>query len=191
MPLDDATAVAQARRGDREAFRLLVERHGRNMFKLAFRMTNHEQDAEEIVQETFLRAYNRIGDFESRSSFGTWLHRICANCALDFLAKRNRRSEQSLSQDPEGPDAPAIEIHSDRPGPERMALAGELGAKIEAAMELLSPAERVAFVMRHFEGESLKDIARALKVQEDSAKQYVFRAVQKMRNQLEPMRQAR
>ena len=70
------------------AFRSLVERHSRAIFKLAFRMTGHEQDAEDVVQETFVKAHQRLGQFESRAHFGTWLHRVAVNCALDLLRVR-------------------------------------------------------------------------------------------------------
>src|SRR5205085_1643486 len=88
MEMSDQGAVAAVRAGDREAFRSLVEKHSRTIFKLGFRMTGNEQDAEEVVQETFLRAYRKIGDFESRANFGTWLYRIATNCSLDVLEKR-------------------------------------------------------------------------------------------------------
>src|SRR5579884_1109394 len=88
MEWSDAEAAEQARKGDQNAFRLLVERHSTAIFRLAYRMTSNEQDAEDVVQETFLRAYKQIARFDSRSAFGTWLYRICANCALDLIRKR-------------------------------------------------------------------------------------------------------
>ena len=72
----DASVVALVRRGDHEAFRILVERHSRAVFRVAYRLTGHEQDAEDVVQETFLRAFRQLGQFEARSSFATWLYRI-------------------------------------------------------------------------------------------------------------------
>ena len=94
MELTDSVAVAQARAGDSGAFRVLVERHSRNLFRLAYRMTGHQQDAEDVVQETFLRAYRQLSKFDDRASFGTWLYRIAANCSLDLIRARKRRSEQ-------------------------------------------------------------------------------------------------
>src|SRR5579872_3954109 len=92
MDAIEATAVlARARQGDSDAFRALVERHSRRVFLLAFRMTGNEQDAEDVVQESFLRAYRQLGRFESRANFGTWLYRIAANCALDVLQTRRAR----------------------------------------------------------------------------------------------------
>ena len=94
MEDSDAVAVARARAGDQDAFGLLVERHSIRLFQLVYRMTGNEQDAEDVVQETFLRAYKQLNRFESRAGFGTWLHRIAANCSLDLLRKRKRQDEQ-------------------------------------------------------------------------------------------------
>src|ERR1017187_9280393 len=88
MELSDSVAVAQARAGDSGAFRVLVERHSRNLFRLAYRMTGHQQDAEDVVQETFLRAYRQLSKLDERASFGTWLYRIAANCSLDLIRNR-------------------------------------------------------------------------------------------------------
>ena len=85
MEDSDLAAVARVRAGDEDGFRLLVERHGRSVFRLAYRMTGNEHDAEDVVQETFLRAYKQINRYESRASFGTWLYRIAANYALDLM----------------------------------------------------------------------------------------------------------
>src|SRR2546429_5323973 len=92
MECSDETAVARARAGDRDAFQVLVERHSRPLFSLAFRMTGNEQDAEDVVQETLLRAYRKIEKFDERASFRTWLYRITVNCSLDLVRARKRRA---------------------------------------------------------------------------------------------------
>src|SRR5262244_4298156 len=92
---DAAAVLARARQGDSEAFRALVERHSRSVFRLAFRMTGNEQDAEDVVQEAFLRAYKQLGRFESRANFGTWLYRIVANCSVDLMRARQSRHDMS------------------------------------------------------------------------------------------------
>jgi RNA polymerase sigma-70 factor (ECF subfamily) len=92
MEGSDATVVAQARSGDSDSFRLLVERHSPHIFRLGFRITGNEEDAEDVVQETFLRAYRQLDWFESRSNFGTWLYRIAVNCAL--ASPRNCANER-------------------------------------------------------------------------------------------------
>src|SRR4029078_10200099 len=94
MEWDDETAAAKVKAGDADAFRALVERHSRPLFKLAFRLTGNEQDAEDVVQESLLKAYRPLGRFESRANFGTWLHRIAANCAIDLLRSRQSRRDQ-------------------------------------------------------------------------------------------------
>src|SRR5579864_3680482 len=95
---ESAAVLARARQGDDEAFRALVERHGRSVFRLAFRMTGNEQDAEDVVQESFLRAYKQLDRFESRANFGTWLYRITANCAVDHMRSRQARHDVSRGE---------------------------------------------------------------------------------------------
>jgi RNA polymerase sigma-70 factor (ECF subfamily) len=107
MPQTDAATVAMARDGDSEAFRVLVERHGRAVFRLAHRMTGSASDAEDVVQETFLKAYKQLGRFESRSDFGTWLHRIAVNCSIDLIRSRPHRETGHGAEDLEHFDAGA------------------------------------------------------------------------------------
>src|SRR5918998_2851304 len=90
MEATDLAAVERTRAGDPAAFRVLVDRYGRSVFRLAYRMTNNEFDAEDVVQETFLRAYKQLDSYESRSSFSTWLYRIAANYSLDLIRSRKR-----------------------------------------------------------------------------------------------------
>jgi RNA polymerase sigma-70 factor (ECF subfamily) len=184
MPHTDATAVALARDGDSEAFRALVERHSRAVYRLAHRMTGCPQDAEDVVQETFLRAYRQLGRFESRANFGTWLHRIAVNCSIDLIRSRKHQESGADAMDLEHFEATA----DDRvdPSPERLMLSTEVQDRVGAAMATLSHMERAAFVLRHFEGQSIEEISRALGLKANAAKHSVFRAVRKMRLALEP-----
>src|SRR5580704_12631361 len=135
---DVAAVLARARQGDGEAFRALVEQHSRSAFRLAFRMTGHQQDAEDVVQESFLRAYRQLGRFESRANFGTWLYRIVANCSVDLMRAKQARHDQARGESlDESVDLPA----QDRPGPERLAESAELHGKIQTALGGLSPLE--------------------------------------------------
>jgi RNA polymerase sigma-70 factor (ECF subfamily) len=189
MDLSDGTYVTRARSGDSDAFRALVERHSRPVFRLAFRMTGNEQDAEDVVQESMLRAYKQLARFDERASFGTWLYRIAANCSLDLVRSRKRRAgNQALA--PEGGEElenPVLTVASPDPNPERVALSGEVRERLSAAMGDLSATERSAFVLRHFEGMRIEDISRALGCAPGAAKHSVFRAVQKLRRALEPV----
>lgn len=188
MEESDASAVAEAQAGDQEACRLLVERHSLSVFRLAYRMTGHEQDAEDLVQETFLRAFKQLPRFEGRANFLTWLHRITVNAALDLLRRRQRRPP-SLST--EGPAAeaqdPVASLPAGTPAPDRQLLHLEIGEQVQAALDLLTPLERAAFVLRHFEEKSIAEISNALGLGENAAKQAIFRAIQKMRRTLQPL----
>jgi RNA polymerase sigma-70 factor, ECF subfamily len=191
METTDATFVARARTGDSDAFRVLVERHSRALFRLAFRMTGNQQDAEDVVQESFLRAYKQLGKFDERATFGTWLYRIAANCSLDLVRSRKRRSEHVVPaggiEGNEGVEEIVSQLPTHDPTPERMALSGEVRERVLEAMEELSPNERTAFVLRHFEGMCIEEVSRVLECQPGAAKHSVFRAVQKLRRSLEPL----
>ncbi len=181
MEDSEAAAIEQVRAGDREAFRVLVEQHSRTVFRVAYRMTGNEQDAEDAVQETFLRAFRQIRRFDSRAKFSTWICRIAMNCSLDLLRARRRRHE---SEDFPMPDDAA----GGQPSPERLALSHQIQQKLSAAMAELSSDERAAFVLRHFEGVSVGEIAQVLGHSNGATRHSVFRAVQKLRRALEPLR---
>jgi RNA polymerase sigma-70 factor (ECF subfamily) len=177
MEDSEALAIAKAKAGDNDGFQVLVERHSRSVFKLAYRMTGNESDADDIVQETFLRAFRQLNRYESRSAFHTWLYRIAANCAVDLI--RSRRVRQPV----EVPET----LQSGSPLPDRSCYSGELQQHVSAAMNDLSSQERTAFVLRHFEGLSTIEISQTLGIGENAAKHSVFRAVQKLRKALGPV----
>ena len=185
----DAAAVERTLAGDRDAFRVLVERHSHNVFRLAYRMTGNRQDAEEVVQEAFLRAYQKLGQFAARANFGTWVYRIAANYAIDRMRQRKKEEarkvepavyEQGIENDP------VTLVHDAAPTPERPAHNIELRKHMEIALAALSHSERTAFVMRHWEGCAIEEIAEVLKSSSGAAKNTVFRAVQKLRLALQP-----
>jgi len=186
MPQTDAAAVALARDGDSEAFRALVERHSRAVFRLAHRMTGNASDAEDVVQDTFLKAYKQLSRFESRANFGTWLHRIAVNCSIDLIRARPHRESGHDAADLEQFGAGEA-AEAGRPSPERLMLSTEVQARITDAMSGLSQMERAAFVLRHFEGQSIDEISRALGLKTNATKHSIFRAVKKMRLALEPL----
>jgi len=189
MEMDDAAAVARVRAGEKDAFRLLVERHSQTIFRLAFRMMENEQDAEEIVQDTFLRAYRALNGFESRSNFGTWIYRIAVNRCYDLLDQRKSRHEVHSKEEPDADELDLVEqIPATSPSPERSLLSSEIEVRVRSAMKQLTAGERTAFVLRHFEGRSVEEIARVLNVREGAAKNRVHRAVQKLRQHLQPLR---
>jgi RNA polymerase sigma-70 factor (ECF subfamily) len=185
MDATDVTAVlARARQGDSEAFQTLVERHSRRAFQLAFRITGNEQDAEDVVQESFIRAYRQLSRFEARAHFATWLHRIVANCSVDVIRSRRARYEHASTDLLE----PAEQPETDLPNPERLAASAQIQRTVAAAMSELSPLERAAFTLRHYEGRSIAEIGKTLGLGTSATKHSVFRAVRKLRAALEPLR---
>ncbi len=169
----DLATVSRVQAGEADAFAELVERHSRSVFRLAFRITGNESDADEIVQETFMRAYREIHRYESRASFATWIHTIARNLALDTLRK-NR------------PGTAELELVSTAPTPERLAGSQLLGERIAEALKGLSVHERAAFTLRHYEGVPLLEIGESLGLSENATKQSIFRAVKKLRRALLP-----
>lgn len=186
MEEGDAAIVRRVRDGEVEAFRILVERHSRALYALAHRMTGNAHDAEDIVQESLMRAYRQLGRFESRSEFGTWIHRIGVNCALDHLRSRKSR-EQVIQDGGEGAEDMVDSLPAHEPAPDQRLADAQIRHHVEGALGVLSVTERSAFVMRHFQEMPLAEIARALGINENAVKNTIFRAVQKVRRVLEPV----
>jgi RNA polymerase sigma-70 factor (ECF subfamily) len=183
MTESDGAAIARTLSGDGDGFRVLVERYSPGVFRLAFRMTGNESDAEDVVQETMLRAYKNLANYDGRASFSTWLYRIGANYTIDLLNSRRRRNERAWQPDSDD-SGPAWEPAATAPGPDRLAAGGQLQARLTIAMQQLSPQERSAFVLRHCEEFSVEEIASTLNVAPGAARHSIFRAVQKLRRGL-------
>lgn len=187
MEASDLAVVARVKAGDHDAFRHLVERHSRSVFRLAYRLTGHEQDAEDVVQETFLRAFRELRRFEARSSFATWLYRITVNCSHDLLRQRPRAGSGPSLDDPDTALAAELADASAASDPLRELASRRIDERVRSAMRDLSDQERSAFVMRHFEGLSIEEIGRALDLKTSAAKHSIFRAVHKLRRALDPV----
>jgi len=180
MQPSDNELVELVRGGDDDAFRQLVERHSRPLFRSAYRITGNSADADDVVQETFLRSYRGLTSYDSRATFATWLHRIAINCALDLIDSRRRREGRiDAGEDLSLLPSPAA-------SPDRVVLGTEMQRAIAAAMDALTGNERTAFVLRHFEGMPLEDIGQILGTRLNATKNTVFRAVRKLRHQLQP-----
>jgi RNA polymerase sigma-70 factor, ECF subfamily len=177
---NDNDLVARAVTGDDDAFRLLVERHSRSLFRASFRIVGNSADADDVVQETFLRAYRALARYDARASFTTWIHRIAINCSLDLIDSRKRRGTHASEE------TDLADLVSTAATPDRMALGSEMQRAIAAAMRELSGNERTAFVLRHFEGMPLEEIGEILGTRLNATKNTVFRAVKKLREQLQP-----
>jgi RNA polymerase sigma-70 factor (ECF subfamily) len=193
--ISDAKAVERTLAGDRDVYRVLVERYSLYLYRLAYRMTGNAHDAEEVVQEAFLRAYQKLSQFAGNSNFGTWVYRIAANYAIDRIRQRNvEEARQAPASRPteDGTEVDTMALIKDpSASPEHLASSAELAAKMQQALDSLTPAERTAIVMRHWEGCAIEEIAAVLKSNSNATKNTVFRAVAKLRKALEPFAEFR
>lgn len=181
MGKNDHFTIQAILAGDKEAYGTLVAQNSHSVFRVAYRITGNEADAEEVVQEAFLRGYRKLESFESRANFSTWIYRIAVRCALDKLGDGRMEAARRGESDAERETAQVVDRG---PGPERLMLSGELGAIRELAMRTLTPMERAAFTLRHMEDCSLHEIALALEIDPNAAKQAIYRAVHKLRQRL-------
>lgn len=187
MGTNDQATIRAILGGDKDAYRALVVRHSGSLFRVAFRITGNEADAEDVVQEAFLRGYRKLESFDSRSAFGTWIYRIAVRCALDRLDGRRRHEANQVAEDADS-DREVMEVADGAAGPDRLLLSGEIGAMQEMAMRGLTPTERTAFVLRHMDDRTTEEIAAALGIAPNAARNAVFRAVQKLRRRLAQFR---
>jgi RNA polymerase sigma-70 factor, ECF subfamily len=189
MDKADTEAIRDVLAGDRDAYRVLMDRHFCSVTRVAFRITGNEADAEEAAQEAFLRAYNKLPSFRQDSTFSTWIMRITMNTAINLVERRKRdlsyhapRIEDEVSN-----TCHTVRVADPKAGPEVSLLHREAVSLRQAAMAELTPMERTAFTLRHMEDVPMAEIATALNVTSNSAKQAVFRAVSKLRRSLTPI----
>jgi RNA polymerase sigma-70 factor (ECF subfamily) len=190
--VDDTQLIRGAQLGDAAAFEELVRQYDRPVLRLALHLTGSQEDAQDIYQEAFLRAYINIGSFRFECSFYTWIYRIVTNLCLDHLRKRSSRYRDvttTISSD--GDEEQALDrIADQRAGasPERNMASRELRVCIVRAMQRLSPRERVVFELKHYHGLRLRTVAGILNTSEGTIKNTLFRATHKLRTQLAAVR---
>ena len=173
--------------GDKEAYGTLVVRYSHAIFRVAFRITGDEADAEDVVQEAFLLGYRKLESFESRAKFSTWIYRIAVNCALNLKNKRKPEAACRIVDDAEATQH-QVQVADTAADPERLLHSQEIGALRVRAMQELTATEHTAFVLRHMEDRTTEEIAATLHIAPNAAKQAVFRAVQKLRRSLAPLK---
>ena len=189
---NDAELIREAQKGNQAAFEELVRQYDGPVLRLAYHMTRSEQDAQDIYQEAFLKAYRNIGSFRFECSFYTWIYRIVTNLCLDHLRKRQVRKEDSgVVTDSDGESFDMLDQVADvRSGasPEKDLMRRELGGRIARALTKLTPRERMVFEMKHYQGLKLRTIGEILNTTEETAKNTLFRGTQKLRAALKDAR---
>ncbi len=190
--IDDTLLVREAQRGNRAAFEELVRHYDQAVLRLAIHLTGSDHEAQDVYQEAFLKAYKSIANFRFECSFYTWIYRIVTNLCLDHLRKKQVRKEDApVATDSTGEQYDVLEQVPDaRAGanPERDLMRRELGTRISAALEKLTPRERMVFELKHYHGLKLRTVGEVLNTTEETAKNTLFRATQKLRGALADMR---
>jgi RNA polymerase sigma-70 factor, ECF subfamily len=182
---DEAPFVAQARKGDDRAFAELVKRYEAKIFRLAQHITQNREDAEDVLQETFLRAYEHLDQFQGNSKFYTWIVRIAVNQALMKL--RRRRTDKSVSLDESidtGEDTVTREIAAWDEDPEQRFSREELGEILDSAIQTLAPTYRSVFLLRDVDDLSTEETAEALGLSVPAVKSRLLRARLQLREKL-------
>jgi RNA polymerase sigma-70 factor, ECF subfamily len=184
--------IREAQAGSRAAFDALVRQYEHQVLRLALHLTGSEQDAEDIYQEAFLKAYRYIGNFRFECSFYTWIYRIVTNLCLDQLRRRKtRREDHAVVLDRAGEEIDILASVSDNrsfSNPARELDRKVLGEKIQTALGKLTPRERMVFELKHYQGLRLRTIGEMLNTTEETAKNTLFRATKKLRAQLADLR---
>ena len=183
----DRELIARTLDGDGGAFGLLVERFQRKIYRVAYAIVRDEVEADTITQDTFIQAYTHLAKFQGRSEFETWLTRIAINRSRDSLRRRRFVRFFSSTDDEENREG-FVEPVDDRPDPEREIMAHQLRGAIELAERQLSAQQKVIFRLRHYENRSLEEIAELLGLRSGTVRAHLFRAIHKIRKQLEAFR---
>jgi RNA polymerase sigma-70 factor (ECF subfamily) len=185
--------IREAQAGSRSAFDTLVRQHDQAVLRLALNVSGSENDAQDIVQEAFLKAYRYLPNFRFECSFYTWLYRIVTNVALDSMRRRKtRREEPATMADGAGGSIDLLgNVSDDRSmaNPGRELERKELDYKIREALDKLTPRERMVFEMKHYQGMRLRAIGEVLNTTEETAKNTLFRATRKLRADLASVRE--
>ncbi len=190
--VDDTNLIREAQKGNHRAFEELIRQYDQSVLRLALHLTGSPDDAQDIYQEAFLKAYKSVGNFRFECSFYTWLYRIVTNLCLDHLRKRQVRKEDSaVVSDSDGEEFSLLDQVSDNRAahnPEHDLMRKELGRKIGKALTRLTVRERMVFELKHYQGLKLRTIGEMLNTTEETAKNTLFRATQKLRLALAEMR---
>lgn len=189
--LGDNELVLRSQRGDMLAFEELVCRYDRRVMGMAMNYTNNLDDAKDIYQEVFIRVHRALDRFQFKAQFSTWLYRIATNVCLTWKSRKKRRHFISIDRSLELAETDPASLCPDQlavaAGSESRALSNEIAQCISEALEVLSPQQRLVFILRHYEGHKLREIAEMLECAEGTVKKHLFIATERMREQLKEL----
>ena len=179
----DEELVALAQSGKREAFELLVERYKRKAYRIAVDFTRDREEAKDLSQEAFLRAYTHLKGFNRQAAFSTWFYRILVNLCVDYRRRRGRVSWEPLDEKAEVA-AERGEMKRTACAPDQAATAKEVSLRVGIALQALPSKQRTAFLLRNHQGLSIREIAKIMQTAEGTVKAHLHRAVTSLRQSL-------
>jgi RNA polymerase sigma-70 factor, ECF subfamily len=184
MTLSDKDLIIKTQNGDALALEELIYRYDKLVLRLAYKYTGDTDDAKDIYQEVFIRVYKGLSDFQFKSEFSTWLFRITSNVCISFKRKYSKPNHLSLN-DENNLDYVSAIPEGNELSPENLAVNAETGSRINKALNKLSSNQKMSFLLKHYEGYKIREIADMMNCKEGTIKKYLFEAVRKLRTQLE------
>jgi RNA polymerase sigma-70 factor (ECF subfamily) len=185
--ISDVELMLKVKRGDREAFGLLVHRYRKPLINFIYRFTTNPGESEDLAQEVFVRAYQSAAKYEPKAAFSTWLYRIATNVALNYLRDHKPKLSRSLDSDLEGEGTPRLEIRDKAALVDERLMEREKGLHIRRALASLPENQRLAIVLTKYQELSLKDAGEILNCSETAVKSLIFRAYTTLRETLLPV----
>lgn len=175
--MEEQELIKKVQAGSKNSFRKLIDRYGERLMCDAYKFMKNTQDAEDLYQDTFIKVYENIGSFKFKSQFYTWVYRIMANLAFNKFRKRKKMQFVDDQDDYLWNTLPA-DHHNE---PENSLPKEKLKEKVDGALDNLSPKQKTVFIMKHYEGKKIKDIAAILGCHNGTVKKYLYRATRKLR----------
>ena len=184
MTLNDNELIIQAQNGNAMALEELIYRYDKMVLRLAMKYTGDSDDAKDIYQEVFIRVFKGLSNFQFKSEFSTWLFRITSNTCISFKRKYNKTNHFSLNDEKNKIYLSTIPDDNEL-SPDNLAVNSEYGNKINKALSTLSPNQKMSFLLKHYEGYKIREIAEMMNCKEGTIKKYLFDAVKRLKKQLE------
>ena len=190
MELDDTDLILQAQKGNESAFEELVYCYDRSVLSIALKYTRDEDDAKDLYQEVFIRVYRGLKNFRFESEFSTWIYRITTNVCLSYKSKSKENLRVSIDNDYDEEEkefSSTQELIYDGSSPEEITSEADIKDIVDEAVESLSPKQKMTFILKHYEGYKIREIAEMLNCKEGTVKKYLFDAIKNLRKKLSPI----
>ena len=190
MQLTDTDLIVQAQKGDQNAFEELVHRYDRSVLSIALKYAVDEDDAKDLYQEVFIRVYKGLKKFRFQSEFSTWIFRVTTNVCLTYKSRSKHHLKVSIDNEIESEENEfqvKEEIVYEGSSPEEISSGADLEEIVNSAVESLSPKQKMTFILKHYEGYKIREIAEIMNCKEGTVKKYLFDAIRNLRKKLSPV----